>query len=91
LPVVLYGCETLSLTFREEHRLEVFESRVLKRICGPKRDEIIGDCKKLHDEELNNLHFSPHIIRMVKSWIMRWTGYAAYMGEERREVHTKFW
>jgi hypothetical protein len=62
--VVLYGCETWSLTLREEHRLTVFQSRVLRRIFGPKRDEVTGDWKKLH--KLHNLYFSPNIIRMIK-------------------------
>jgi hypothetical protein len=66
LPVVLYGCETWSLTLREEHRLRVFENRVLKKIFGPKRDEVTGDWKKLHNEELHNLYSSPNIIRMIK-------------------------
>jgi hypothetical protein len=67
--VVLYGCETSSLTLREEYRLNVFENRVLRRIFGPKRDEVIG-WRKVHDEELCNLYSSPDIIRM-KLWRMR--------------------
>jgi hypothetical protein len=67
LPVVLYGCETWSLTLREEHSLSVFESRVLRRIFGPKRDEVTGEWRKLHNEELNNLCSSPDIIRQVKA------------------------
>jgi hypothetical protein len=59
LPVVLYGCGTWSLTLREEHRLRVFENRVLKRIYGPKRDEVTGDWRKLHNEELHNLYYTP--------------------------------
>jgi hypothetical protein len=55
LPVVLYGCETLSLTLREEHRLRVFENRVLRRIFGPKKDEVTGEWRKLHNGELHNL------------------------------------
>jgi hypothetical protein len=58
LPVVLYGCETWSLTQREEHRLRVFENRVLRRIFGPKRDEVMGEWRKLHNEELHNLYSS---------------------------------
>jgi hypothetical protein len=64
--VVLYGCETLSLTLREEHRLRVFENRVLMRIFGPKRDEVTGDWRKLHNEELHNLYSPQSIIRMIK-------------------------
>jgi hypothetical protein len=67
LPVVLYGCATWSLTLREEHRLRVFENRVLRRIFGPKKDEVTGEWRKLHNEELNNLYSSPDIVRQVKS------------------------
>jgi hypothetical protein len=69
LPVVLYGCETWSLTLREEHRLRVFENRVLRRIFWSKRDEVTGDWRKLHNEELHNLYSSPN--RMIKSRRMR--------------------
>jgi hypothetical protein len=82
-PVVLYGCETWSLTLREEHRLRVFENRVLKRIFGPKRDEVTGEWRKLHNEELRDLYSSPSIIRMIKSRGMRWAGHVARMGEKR--------
>jgi hypothetical protein len=61
MPVVLYGCETWSLTSREEHRLKFFENRVLRRIFGPKKDELTGDRRKLHSEELHNL-YSPQIL-----------------------------
>jgi hypothetical protein len=84
LPVVLYGCETWSLVLREEHRLRVFENRVLRRIFGPKRDEVTGECRKLHNEELHILHSSPNIIRQIISRIMRWAGHAARMGEDRK-------
>jgi hypothetical protein len=67
LPVVLYGCETWSLSLREENRLRVFENRVLKRIFGPKRDEVTGEWRKLHNAQLHNLYSSPDIIRQVKS------------------------
>jgi hypothetical protein len=66
LPVVFYGCETWSLTLREEHRQRVFENRVLKRIFGRKRDEVMGEWRKLHSEELHNLYSSPDSIRQVK-------------------------
>jgi hypothetical protein len=67
LPVVLYRCETWSLTLREEHRLRMFENRVLRRIFGPKRDEVTGKWRKLHSVELHNLYSSLDIIRQVKS------------------------
>jgi hypothetical protein len=88
-PVVLYGCETWCLTLREEHRLKVFENRVLRRIFGPKWDEVTGEWRKLHNEELHNLCSSPDIIRQVKSRRMRWAGHVARMGEE--EKCTRFW
>jgi hypothetical protein len=84
LPVVLYGCETWSLRLREEHRLRVFENRVLRRIFGPKRDEVRREWRKVHNEELHNLYSSPDIIRQVKSKRMRWPGHVAHMGEERK-------
>jgi hypothetical protein len=71
--VVLYGCENWSLTLREEQRLSVFENRVLRRIFGPKRDAIVEGYRKLHNEGLRNLQYSPNIIRMMKSRMMRWT------------------
>jgi hypothetical protein len=82
MPVVLYGCETWSLTLREEHRLRVFENRVLRRIFGPKRDEITGEWRKLHNEELQILYSSTNIIRQMKSRRLRWAGHVARMGEE---------
>jgi hypothetical protein len=83
LPVVLYGCETLSLTLRKKHRLRVFENRVLRRIFGPKRDEVTGEWKKLHKNELHDLYSSPSIIRIIKSRRMRWAGHVAQIGEKR--------
>jgi hypothetical protein len=71
LPVVLYGCGTWSLPLREEHRLRVFENRVLRRIFGPKKDEMTGDWRRLHNGELHNLYSSPDIIRQIKSRRMR--------------------
>jgi hypothetical protein len=67
LRVVLYGCETWSLSLREEHRLRVFENRVLKRIFRPKRDEVTGEWRKLRNERLNDLYSSPNIVRVIKS------------------------
>jgi hypothetical protein len=83
LPVVLYGCETWSLTLREDHRLRVFENRVLRRIFGPKRDEVTGEWRKLHNEDFCDLYSSPSIIRIIKSRRMRWAGHVARMGEKR--------
>jgi hypothetical protein len=74
---VLYGCETWSLTLREERRLMVFENRVLRRVFGSKRDEVTGEWGKLHNEELNDLYFSPNIVRVVKSRKMSWSGQVA--------------
>jgi hypothetical protein len=75
LPVVLYGCETWSLTLREEHRLRVFENRVLRRIFGPERDEVTGEWRKLHNEEFRDLYSSPSIIRIIKPGRMTWAGH----------------
>jgi hypothetical protein len=77
LPVVWYRCETWSLTLEEERRLRVFETIVLRRIYGPKRDEGPGYWTRLHNEKLNELHSSPNIIRLIKSRRMRWAGHAA--------------
>jgi hypothetical protein len=82
LPVVLYGCETWSLTLREEHRLRVFENRVLRRIFGPNRDQVTGEWRQLHNEELCDLCPSPSIIRKMKSRRMRWADHVARMGED---------
>jgi hypothetical protein len=79
---VLYGCETWSLTLREEYRLEVFENRVPRRIFGPKRDEVTGEWRKLHDEELHDLYSSPNI-RIIKARTMRCAGHVARMGVKR--------
>jgi hypothetical protein len=83
LPVILYGCETWSLTLREEQRLTVFENRVLRRIFGPKRDEGTGEWRRLHNEELNDLYSSPNVIRVMKSRRMRWAGHVARKGARR--------
>ena len=81
LPVVLYGCETWSLTLREERKLRVFENMVLRRIFGPRRDEVTGEWRRLHNEELNDLYSSRNIVWVIKS--RRWAGHVARMGEER--------
>ncbi|KAJ4444220.1 hypothetical protein ANN_06011 [Periplaneta americana] len=83
LPVLLYGCETWTLTLREEHRLRVFENKVLRKIFGAKRDEVTGEWRKLHNTELHALYSSPDIIRNLKSRRLRWAGHVARMGESR--------
>jgi hypothetical protein len=95
--MVLCGCETWSLILREEHRLRMFGNRMLRRIFGPKRDEVMGGWRVLHKEELHHLYSSPSIIRMIKSRRMRWAGHVARMGriatrvgywwERQRERH----
>jgi hypothetical protein len=81
--VVLYGCETWSLTLREEHRLRVFENRLLRKIFRSKMDEETGGWRKLHNEELHGLYSSPSIVRVIKARRMRWAGHVARMGEVR--------
>jgi hypothetical protein len=82
LPVALCGCEIWSLTLREEHRLRVFENRVLRRIFGPKREED-GSWRNLHNDEFHSLYSSPNIVRVIRSRRMRWAGHMARMGEGR--------
>ena len=77
----MYGCETWSLTLRDERRLRVFENRVLRGIFGPTRDEMTGEWRKLHNEELNDLYCSPNFIRVIKSRKIRWAKHVARMGE----------
>ncbi|KAJ4437498.1 hypothetical protein ANN_17643 [Periplaneta americana] len=83
LPVVLYGCETWTLTLREEQRLRMFENKVLRKISGAKRDDVTGEWRKLHNTELHALYSSPDIIRNIKSRRLRWAGHVARMGESR--------
>ena len=75
---ILYGRETWSLTLRDQRRLRVFENRVLRRICWPKRDEVTEEWRKLHNEELNDLYSSPNTVR-----VMKWAGHVARVGETR--------
>ena len=88
MPVVFYGREIWSLTLREERRLRVFENRML-RIFGPKRDELIGEWRKLHNEELSDLYSLPNIFRVIKLRRMRWAGHVTRMGIG--EAYTGFW
>jgi len=83
LPVVLYGCETWSLTLWDERKLRVFENMVLRRIFGPRKDEVMGEWRRLHNEELNDLYSSPNNVWVIKSRRMRWAGHVVRMGEER--------
>ena len=83
LPVVLYGRETWSLAMRKKRKLRLFENMMLRRIFGPRRNEVTGECWRLHNEDLNDLYSSPNIVRVTKSRRMRWAGHVACMGEER--------
>ena len=83
MPVVLYGCEIWLLTLREERRLRMFEIRVLRRIFGPRRDEVTGEWGKLHNEELNDLYCSPSTVQVIKWRRMRWARHVAHMGARR--------
>jgi len=89
LLIVLYGCETLSLILREEHRLRVFENRVLRRIFEPMRDEVIGEWRQLHNEEVHDLYSSANSFWVIKSRRIR-MGRAGSMYGEKAEVHTGF-
>ena len=77
-----YGCETWSLTLREERRLRAFENRVLRRIIEPRMDELKGEWIKLHKEEFNDLYSSPNIVRVIKSRRIRWAGHVVRMGKK---------
>ena len=83
MPGVLYGCESWLLTLREERKLRVFENMVLRRIFGPRRDEVTGEWRRVHNEEINDPYSSPNILRVIKSRRMGWAGHDARMGEER--------
>jgi hypothetical protein len=83
LPGVLYGCETWSLAVRRDRMLGVLENRVLRRIFGPKRDEVRGEWRRLQNKELYALYSSPNIIRVIKSRSLRWEGHVARMGKRR--------
>jgi hypothetical protein len=81
LSVVSYGCETWSLIFREEHRLRVLENRMLRKVFGPKKDEVTASWRKLHDEELHDFYSSPSIIRIIKPRRMMWAWHVTLMGK----------
>jgi hypothetical protein len=81
VPVVLHGCDSWSLTLREEHRCRVFENRVFSRIFGPKMDKVTREWKKLHNGELIVLYSSPIIFQVIKLRRMRWAGHVACMEE----------
>ena len=83
MPVVLYGCEAWSLTFRKERKLRVVENTLFRRIFAPRKDEITGDWRRLHNEEVNDLYSSPNTVRVIKLRSMCWVGHVARMGEER--------
>ena len=83
MPVVVYGSQTWSLKLREERRLRVFEDRVLRRIFWPKRDEVTGEWRKLHDEEFKDLYYSHNIVRGIKSRRMRWARHVGRMRKTR--------
>jgi hypothetical protein len=83
LLVVLYGCEVWSLALGEEHRLRVFENRVLRKMCGPKRDEVTGEWRRLHNEELYGMYSSTNVIRVIKSRRMNWAGHMAGVADTR--------
>jgi hypothetical protein len=85
LLVILYGCETCSLTLREGHRLRMSENRVLRRLFGPKREKVAESWRRLHNEEFHNLYVSPNIIRLIKSRRMGWAGHVAHIGEMTNE------
>jgi len=80
---VLYECDSWSLVLKEKHRLRLFEIKLLRRILGPKEEEVTGGWKKLHIEEFCNLYSSPYTFRVIKSGMMRWLGCAAHIGEMR--------
>ena len=83
LPIFCMGVKLGRLTLREERKLRMFENMVLRRIFGPRRDEVTGEWRRLHNEELNDLYCSPNIVRVIKSRRKRWAGHVARMGEER--------
>jgi hypothetical protein len=91
LPVVQYGCKTWSLTIREEHRLRLFENRVLRRIFVPKGHEITGGWRKLRNEEFHNLCYLPSIIRMIKSRRMRSARHVEKRRKGRSGMHIGYW
>ena len=89
--LVFNGRETWSLTLREEHKLRVFEDRVLTKMFGPERNEVTGGCRKLQNEKLNDLYCSPSAIRLIRSKRTRWVGQVTHLGERRNKYRVLFW
>ena len=87
----MYGCETWTLILREERKLRVFENMVLRRIFGPRRDEVTGNWRRLHNEQLNDLYSSPNIVGVIKSRRKSWAGNVARIGEEREVYRVLEW
>jgi len=84
LPVILYGCESWSMILADEHKLRVFENKVLRKIYRKKRDEMTGEWRRLHNEELHGLYDLPNVVKIMKSRRLRWAGHVARMREKRR-------
>ena len=91
MPIILCGCETWLLILRAECRLRVFENRVLRRIFGPRRDEVTGEWRTLQNEEFTDMYSSHNIVRVIKSRKMRWARHVARMGERRGLYRILVW
>jgi len=84
LPVILYGCESWSTTLADEHKLRVFENKILRKIYGPKRDEMTGEWRRLHNDELYGLYDSPNVVKIMKSRRLRWADHVSRMEKKGR-------